>query len=92
MLVFLQIFDEKGNLVQICLRDEVKPRRMRLSPRDGCWYVSDELSECVKVYSPNWRLIRRIGESTFQCPAGLAIDSKVLILQTCGKMRARLNR
>ncbi len=50
---------------------------MRISPRDGYWYVSDELSECVKVFTPHGRLIRRIGESVFQCPAGLAIDSKV---------------
>ena len=62
---------------QICLRGKLKPRRIRQSSRDGCWYVSDEMSDCVKVYSANWRLVRRIGESTFQCPAGLAIDSKV---------------
>ena len=62
---------------QICLRGELKPRRIRQSSRDGCWYISDEMSDCVKVYSANWRLVRRIGESTFQCPAGLAIDSKV---------------
>ncbi len=78
----LQMFDNKGNFKKVLLQDEVKPRRVCFNPRDGYMYVSDELAECVKIYTPQGQLVRRIGETMFQCPAGMDIDTKGNLVMT----------
>jgi sugar lactone lactonase YvrE len=45
-------------------------------------YLSDELAECIKVYTLDGKLVRRIGETYFLCPAGMTIDSKGNIVMT----------
>ena len=78
----LQKFNQDGEFVGKLLCGEVKPRRAVVSPVDGLIYVSDEVAECVKAYAQDGTLVRRIGETFFQCPAGLAVDSKGNLIMT----------
>ena len=73
----MQLFDSvSGALEREFLIGQVKPLRARVSSKDGCLYISDELTTAVKVYAPDGTLINRIGESFFQHPAGIDFDVK----------------
>ncbi|ELT98473.1 hypothetical protein CAPTEDRAFT_177644 [Capitella teleta] len=72
----LQILDAKGTPQRLLLEGCMKPRRARVCPVDGLLYVSDELASCVRVFTLDGKHVRSIGDTEFQCPAGMAFNSK----------------
>ncbi|XP_064643367.1 tripartite motif-containing protein 2-like [Lineus longissimus] len=71
----LQVFDMEGNYFTSFGQNMVKPKRIAVNS-DGVVYVSDELSECVKMFNEHGCLVSRWGESLFKNPAGIAINSE----------------
>ncbi|KAK2148708.1 hypothetical protein LSH36_486g01036 [Paralvinella palmiformis] len=78
----LQIFDSNGKFKHEMFDGIIKPRRARVNPADGNIYISDEDSECIKIFSQDGDLVGRVGDHYFICVAGMDFDSNGNIVMT----------
>ena len=78
----IQLIEADGRFGRMLLPGKVKPRRTILSPHDGLLYVSDEMTESLRVFDAEERPIRNIGKDHFRGVAGLALTNAGHVVMT----------
>ena len=75
----LQLFEVNGSFIRTIGQDQIKPWGVAACA-DGNIVVADALDKCVKIFSQDDRLIRKIGN--FLCPCGVCVNQAGEIVVT----------